>query len=200
MQVLRCASLAATLITNSLYAQRPVATEPGECSQANQCFTDRIAGFGEAWVSLGSIPIPTGSLGVMKQTVAQSLEQPHAPGFKGTVDARPNNASQFDGSGKRDDLRSLFEEILRMTYVEAPLLAPTQELHDASRKSKGRWEDYERDFLRLMEERHIDDKIGPALLAGGDLLCSEGKPHKCHRRLVEYLQRQWGNLYTKRIV
>jgi hypothetical protein len=52
-----------------------------------------------------------------------------------------------------------------------------------------------------MEERHIEDEINPAILAGGCLLCSEDKPHQCHRRLVvEYLQRHWGNLDIKHIV
>jgi hypothetical protein len=52
-----------------------------------------------------------------------------------------------------------------------------------------------------MEQRHIEDKIDPAILAGGCLLCSEDKPHQCHRRLVvEYLQRHWGNLDIKHIV
>jgi hypothetical protein len=50
-------------------------------------------------------------------------------------------------------------------------------------------------------ERHIEDKIDPSLLAGRCLLCSEDKPHQCHRRLVvEYLQRHWGNLSIKHIV
>jgi Protein of unknown function, DUF488 len=93
------------------------------------------------------------------------------------------------------------KEILDVEYVEAPLLAPTQPLLDAYKKNKGRWEDYERDFLHLMEERHIEDKIDPSLLAGGCLLCSENTPHHCHRRLVlDYLQKRWGNLVVKHII
>jgi uncharacterized protein (DUF488 family) len=35
----------------------------------------------------------------------------------------------------------------------------------------------------------------------GCLLCSEKKPHHCHRRLVsEYLQRHWGDVATKHLV
>jgi hypothetical protein len=51
-----------------------------------------------------------------------------------------------------------------------------------------------------MEERNIEDQIAPSLLADGCLLCSEDKPHQCHRRLVvEYLQRKWGNIVIKHI-
>ena len=46
-----------------------------------------------------------------------------------------------------------------------------------------------------MHERRIEDKIDPALIAGGCLLCSEHEPDQCHRRLVaEYLKRKWGKL------
>ena len=87
-----------------------------------------------------------------------------------------------------------------MEYVEAPLLAPTQPMLDAYKKSKGSWDAYEHDFLGLMAERHIEDKIDPSLLAGGCLLCSEDTPHHCHRRLVlDYLQKRWGNLTVKHI-
>ena len=33
------------------------------------------------------------------------------------------------------------------------------------------------------------------IIEGGCLLCSEDKPHHCHRRLVaEYLKQQWGDV------
>ena len=121
--------------------------------------------------------------------------------FGRVVDVRLNNVSQLAGFSKRDDLKYFLKEILDVEYVEAPLLAPTQPLLDGFKKSKGRWEAYERDFLRLMEDRRIEDKIDPALLAGGCLLCSEDTPHHCHRRLVvEYLQKSWGNFSVKHIV
>jgi hypothetical protein len=66
---------------------------------------------------------------------------------------------------------------------------------DRYKKNNGSWSDYERDFLALMEARKIEDKIDSDLMAGACLLCSEDKPHDCHRRLVaEYLQGKWGNM------
>ena len=97
--------------------------------------------------------------------------------------------------------RYVLKEILDVKYVEAPLLAPTQPMLDACKKSNGSWDAYEHDFLKLMQERHIEDKIDPSLLDGGCLLCGEDTPHHCHRRLVlDYLQKRWGNLSIKHIV
>ena len=135
------------------------------------------------------------TVGFTKKTAGVFFEKLRAAGVKRVVDVRLNKVSQLAGFSKRDDLKYFLKEILDVEYVEAPLLAPTQPLLDAYKKSKGRWEDYERDFLRLMEERHIEDEIDPSLLAGGCLLCSEDKPHHCHRRLVaEYLKEKWGDV------
>jgi uncharacterized protein (DUF488 family) len=148
-----------------------------------------------------SEPIPVFTVGFTKKTAGDFFEKLRAAGIKRVVDVRLNKVSQLAGFSKRDDLKYFLKQILDVDYVEAPLLAPTQPLLDAYRKSKGNWDDYERAFLQLMEERHIEDRIDPTLIAGGCLLCSEDKPHHCHRRLVvDYLQRKWGNLSIKHIV
>src|SRR6266516_2902783 len=154
--------------------------------------------------SLESMPnesIPVFTIGFTKKGAAQFFEKLRANDVRRVVDVRLNNVSQLAGFSKRDDLKYFLKQVLDVEYVEAPLLAPTQQLLDAYKKNKGRWEDYERDFLRLMEERKIEEKIEASLLVGGCLLCSEDKPHHCHRRLVvDYLQRRWGNLAIQHIV
>jgi uncharacterized protein (DUF488 family) len=140
-------------------------------------------------------PIIVFTVGFTKKPARDFFEKLRAAGAKRVVDVRLNNVSQLAGFSKRDDLKYFLKTILDVDYVEAPLLAPTEPLLDAFKKNKGRWDDYERDFLGLMEERQIEEKIDPSLLAGGCLLCSEDQPHHCHRRLVvEYLQKRWGNL------
>ena len=144
--------------------------------------------------------IPVFTVGFTKKTASEFFEKLRLAGVKRIVDVRLNKISQLAGFSKRDDLKYFLKEILHADYVEAPLLAPTQELLDAYKKNKGNWEDYERRFNKLIEERHIEDKIDPNILAGGCLLCSEDTPHHCHRRLVvEYLQQRWGNLDIKHI-
>jgi uncharacterized protein (DUF488 family) len=141
------------------------------------------------------------TVGFTKKSARDFFEKLAEAGVKRVVDVRLNKNSQLAGFSKRDDLKYFLQKILGIEYVEAPLLAPTQSLLDTFKKNKGRWEDYERDFLHLMEERRVEEKIEPSLLKSGCLLCSEDKPHQCHRRLVaEYLQSRWGNLEIKHIV
>jgi len=48
--------------------------------------------------------------------------------------------------------------------------------------------------------RRIEDKVSHEVLEGSCLLCSEDKPHHCHRRLVaEYLKEKWGNIEIEHI-
>lgn len=74
-------------------------------------------------------------------------------------------------------------------------LAPTSEILDAYKKNDGDWEVYERRFLDLMHSRNIQETVPREILDGACLLCSEEKPHHCHRRLVaEYLKESWGDV------
>ena len=111
------------------------------------------------------------------------------------VDVRLNNVSQLAGFSKKKDLEYFLENLCHMDYVHVPSLAPTKDMLDDYKKKGGNWEDYERRFMRLMEERRIEEKLKPDMLEDACLLCSEDKPHHCHRRLVaEYLKERWGNV------
>ncbi len=47
--------------------------------------------------------------------------------------------------------------------------------------------------------RHIED-TPREMIDGSCLLCSEEKPHHCHRRLVaEYLKQNWGDVEIEHI-
>jgi uncharacterized protein YeaO (DUF488 family) len=84
--------------------------------------------------------------------------------------------------------------------VHLPDLAPTQDILDAYKKHKGDWGLYQRQFLDLMTMRRIEDKVPREVIEGSCLLCSEDKPHHCHRRLVaEYLKKKWGNVEIEHI-
>ena len=114
---------------------------------------------------------------------------------KRVLDVRLNNVSQLAGFSKRDDLKFFTKEILGAEYVHLPLLAPTQQMLDEYRKEKGGWDRYEKRFRELMAEREIENKLERGLIDGGCLLCSEDKPHQCHRRIVaEYLTDKWQNV------
>ena len=81
-----------------------------------------------------------------------------------------------------------------------PILAPTKEMLDEYKKKKGDWQPYEKKFLDLMKERQIEKKVDRAALEDSCLLCSEDKPHLCHRRLVaEYLNEKWGDVQIEHL-
>lgn len=109
------------------------------------------------------------------------------------LDVRLNNVSQLAGFAKRDDLRFFLRELCNAEYIHVPDWAPTKEILNAYKKKEISWESYEDKFLNLMSKRHIEKDVNHELLANSCLLCSEHKPHHCHRRLVvEYLNENTG--------
>ena len=116
-------------------------------------------------------------------------------GVARVVDVRLNNVSQLAGFAKRDDLRFFTQAICQISYVHLPSLAPTQQMLDTYKKQKGSWSEYEARFQELIRTREIETLASKELLDGACLLCSEEKPHHCHRRLVaEYLRERWENV------
>jgi uncharacterized protein (DUF488 family) len=113
---------------------------------------------------------------------------------KKVFDVRLHNTSQLAAFAKADDLAYFLKRIGNIQYSHQPLLAPTDEMLKAFKKNKGEWGIYESRFLQLMEQRRIEQRLRPEELDGACLLCSEAKPHQCHRRLVcEYLNNKWNN-------
>jgi uncharacterized protein (DUF488 family) len=116
------------------------------------------------------------------------------------IDIRLNNTSQLAGFSKIDDLRYFTRELCQIDYVHVPELAPTANILDAWKKQKDNWEQFERGFLELLQERRVAETIQRELFADACLLCSEEKPHHCHRRLVaEYLREKWGGIRIEHI-
>lgn len=135
------------------------------------------------------------TIGFTKKTAEAFFTRLIRAGVKRVIDIRLNNVSQLAGFAKRDDLRYFLRAIGGIDYLHRPDLAPTQEILDTFKKSKGSWQVYERDFLALLAERGAERAVTPDLLHEACLLCSEEKPAQCHRRLVsEYLRSKWGNV------
>lgn len=121
-------------------------------------------------------------------------------GARRVVDVRLNNTSQLAGFSKRDDLEFFLRDICGLEYIHLPELAPTQSILDTYKKHKGSWAVYEQEFLSLMEKRRIDQTVARDVVDQACLLCSEDKPHHCHRRLVaEYLSSKWGGAEIKHL-
>ncbi|HZQ37311.1 MAG TPA: DUF488 domain-containing protein [Dehalococcoidia bacterium] len=136
------------------------------------------------------------TIGFTQRSAASFFGALKAAGVRQLIDVRLNNVSQLAGFSKRDDLAYFLREICGASYQHEPLLAPTQALLDGYRKQKRGWPAYEHDFLALLAERRVEERLLRDLFATPSvLLCSEPTAERCHRRLVaEYLRERWGGL------
>ena len=140
-------------------------------------------------------PIDLFTIGFTKKSAREFFELLSKANIKQIIDTRLNNTSQLAGFAKRSDLEYFLKKIGNIDYIHILDFAPTKEILDEYKKKKSSWEDYEKKFIQLMKERQIEKKIAPDRLDRGCLLCSEAKPHNCHRRLVaEYLNQKLGNI------
>lgn len=140
------------------------------------------------------------TIGFTKKSARRFFEVLRDSGAKRVVDVRLNNVSQLAGFAKKDDLAYFLKTICGMEYVHLPVLAPTQEMLDDYKKRRGDWQTYEAKFLDLMKQRRIEETVSREVVADGCLLCSEDKPHHCHRRLVaEYLKQHWGDVEIRHL-
>ena len=135
------------------------------------------------------------TIGFTKKTAEEFFRLLQEAGVQKVIDVRENRVGQLAGFSKHPDLQFFLDRILGVRYQHQPLLAPSPEIRDAYRKTKD-WEQYERSFLELMEQRSVLEQVNPEDFAGKvALLCSEPGPEKCHRRLVaEMLVRHWDGL------
>ncbi len=135
------------------------------------------------------------TIGFTKTTAEHFFTRLRNAGVKRLIDVRLNNRSQLAGFAKRQDLEYFLREIADIEYVYRPEWAPTQDILDAYKKSKGSWDVYDVAFNKLIADRQIEQYADAELLDNACLLCSEDTPEHCHRRLVaEYLQRKFEGL------
>lgn len=141
------------------------------------------------------------TIGFTKKSADSFFKKLCDAGVKRVIDIRLNNVSQLAGFAKKDDLSYFLKTICSIEYVHVPELAPTQDILDEYKKHKGDWAIYEKKFMELMIKREIENKLSRELFDNACLLCSEDKPHHCHRRLVaEYLKDKWGNVEIEHIL
>ena len=111
------------------------------------------------------------------------------------VDIRLNNVSQLAGFTKKQDLEYFLHAIADIDYVHERDLAPTKEILDGYKKKQIDWNEYERRYRSLLEERQPAKRLKPEDFDHACLLCSEPTAEHCHRRLAaEYLKDEWGNV------
>lgn len=111
------------------------------------------------------------------------------------IDTRLQNTSQLAGFAKKDDLAFILE-LLNIEYVHDLSLAPTESLMKAIKQKEISWGEFETTFRDLLSQRKIETRINE--LVGDSVpcfLCSEDKPHHCHRKLVVEYLREFDNRF-----
>lgn len=137
------------------------------------------------------------TIGFTKKTAEHFFNALKKNGVIRVIDTRLNNNSQLSGFAKAKDLEFFLRKICNIDYVYRSELAPTKKILDDYKNKNITWEQYSYEYLNLMEQRLISSKLSSIDVDNGCLLCSEDKPHNCHRRLLaEYLKQQWSNQKT----
>lgn len=115
-------------------------------------------------------------------------------GVRRLIDTRLNNSSQLAGFSKKDDLKYFTKEILGADYFHWEDSAPDKEMLDAYKKKVIKWDEYAREYESMLKKRRIESQLDAVLGEFSCLLCSEAKPHYCHRRLLaDYINRCKGS-------
>lgn len=135
----------------------------------------------------------TFTIGFTETTAEDFFDRLQRAGVRTVIDVRLQNTSQLAGFAKAADLSYFLNAIGGIAYRHAPELAPDEALFADYRKKGLKWDAFEPRFQDIMAGRKIEEQYKPEDLDGACLLCSEDKPHRCHRRLVvEYLEDRWG--------
>ena len=102
------------------------------------------------------------------------------------VDIRLNNKSQLAGFTKGADLQYFLKIICNCDYFYCEEFAPTKEILEAYQKKELDWQEYERLYIRLMNERgaYITFANRFMLYENVVLLCSEPTADRCHRGIL----------------
>ncbi len=146
-------------------------------------------------------PVKLFTVGFTKKSAAHFFSILQGAGVRHLIDTRLNNRSQLAGFSKGDDLPFFLQTIAQISYRHAPELAPTQDMLDRYKKLKGKWSEYESEFLALMRERGVQTSIELTELSEACLLCSEHEATFCHRRLVaEHLRERYPELQINHLV
>jgi uncharacterized protein (DUF488 family) len=134
------------------------------------------------------------SIGFTKTTAEGFFSRLMTNGVERVLDVRLNTSSQLAGFAKGRDISFFLSAIAAIGYEHEPLLCPSAEMLAGYKRHRVMsWEQYEREFMALMDERRIAERLDLAAFERRTaLLCSEATPVRCHRRLViEYLSDHW---------
>lgn len=112
-------------------------------------------------------------------------------GVQKIIDIRLWNNSVYAGfTNVRDFLYLL--KLHNINYNHLPELAPTKDILTAYKDGKINWQEYEKQYIELLNNRKISERLKNADFDKACFLCAEPTAENCHRRLLaEYLQKHF---------
>lgn len=135
------------------------------------------------------------TIGFTRKSASSFFEILKKSGVRKLIDTRLNNTSQLSGFAKQNDLKYFLSEIGGIDYFHDLSLAPTEDILSAYKKKQISWQDYSQKYLETIRTRKVESATNLDELQDVCFLCSEDKPHFCHRRLAaEYFQSHFNNL------
>ena len=124
------------------------------------------------------------TIGFTKSSAEHFFGRIAVAGVKSVLDTRLNSHGQLSGFAKDADLEFFLSRLTAARYRSAPILAPTPDMLKKYRDKELSWEQYEKQYLALLESRHSEILDLVPSLDGACLLCSESTAEKCHRRIA----------------
>ena len=140
---------------------------------------------------------PLFTIGFTQKSAEKFFELLRFNRVKKIVDTRLNNTGQLAGFSKRDDLKYFASALLNVEYIHWEESAPDEAILSAYKKKELPWDEYPKEYESLMQRRRVETSATLLLGQSACLLCSEAKPHNCHRSLLaSYLNRTCGGVFS----
>lgn len=134
------------------------------------------------------------TIGFTKKTAEEFFTKLKNANVKKLIDVRLWNTSVYAGFTNVRDF-PYFLKLHNIEYRHLSELAPTKEILKNYKDGNMSWRKYEKQYLELLENRNIAERLKNAELDSACLLCAEPTPEKCHRRLLaEYLQKSFDDI------
>lgn len=133
------------------------------------------------------------TIGFTGSSAEHFFERLKTAGVKKVIDTRLWASSQLAGFAKKKDLPYFVKELAGADYEYREDLAPTADILKAYKDARISWDDYEVQYIDLINHRKLARVLSPEEVNEACFLCACKTEHNCHRRLLaEYLQREWG--------
>jgi uncharacterized protein (DUF488 family) len=141
---------------------------------------------------MGELPMKIYTIGFTKHTSEEFFEKLKSAGVKRVIDIRINKTSQLAAFAKGSDLPYLLKVTGGIGYLSRSELAPTKELLKSYRSKEITWEEFEKKYMKQIEDSKAILGLNKSDFEDACLLCSEETADKCHRRLLaEELFKIW---------